>query len=360
MASTLQQFLPNQQYNPYGSSSYGMVQGPGIFPNPGQAATTGGTGTTTLNNVQNTGGVQTTGGTTGQSSMFPPSYYLHDTPFEGKNYDLSDPTQAQAYYNAQVASLQGTRDVTNTQNTAALQNSLTNTGNTDITALHGLNQGAVNTGEGILQNVLDAGNNYTLGNINNQQKFAQLSPNAFQSGQATQFNNDTSNYNNNLQALKTSAQQQLGGNYFQNGQIDPNSTFGSQIGGLESGYNSYLTQQTLDNNNNQRAAENAYGSGSNSAQQNLENLYAYAGLTPPPLNGVSYDPNAMYSTDLSQYTPYTSASQLAGAQGAQASRFTGSTNPYASYLGYEPNATQNNFLNAFMNPSGGQSGSTGQ
>jgi len=310
--------------------------------------------------------VQQTAAATGSSA---PSYYLHNQTVNGQTYDLSDPAQQEALRQAQLSNLGSARDAQIRQLTQGIQNGLTQAQLQDAQALGTYNQNAADFGRSLANNIVDLGQGYDLGQVNNQQRFAGLSPNAFQSSQATSQQYGTDQYNKGLTQLHQSEAANVGSGYLANGQIDPNSAIGKMIAAENNNYNLFTTSQNQALQNGTQAANVAYQGGADQIASNLQNLNAYSGAQQPDYNPVSYNysapgqyggyipygtpggnPYSVPQTDISQFTPYTSASQLAKSPQAQPSSpatWTGSGNPFSGLLGYNPNATQNNYLNAF-------------
>lgn len=298
------------------------------------------------------------------------SYYLHNTTINGQTYNLADPAQMEAARQAQLQNLGGSRDTAIRQLQQGIQNNLQGATLTHGQALGTYNQNATDFGRTLANNVVDLGQNYDLGQVNNQQHFAGLSPNAFQSSQATSQQYGTDQYNKGLTTLKQQGDENVGSNYLTTGQIDPNSAIGKMIEAEKNSYNVFTTGQNQGLQNGIQQANVAYQGGADQINTNLQNLAAYGGTQSPTYNPVNYNysgpsasslgsyqapsgnPYTAPQTDISQYTPYTSSSQLAQSPQAQSpspATWTGSSNPFAGLLGYNPNATQSNYLNAFAN-----------
>lgn len=309
-----------------------------------------------------------------------PSYYLHNQTVNGVTYNLADPAQQELLRQAQLSNLGSARDTSINQLNQGVQNNLSQAQLQDAQALGTYNQNAADYGRSLANNVVNLGQGYNLGQVNNQQQFAGLSPNAFQSSQATSQQYGTDQYNKGLTQLQQQQAENVGSNYLQNGQIDPNSAIGKMIAAENGNYNLFATQENQALQNGTQAANVAYGQGADQVASNLQNLNAYAGAQQPSYTSVGYDYNApslgAYSpyqtpggnpytvptTNIGQYTPYTSAAQLAQSPQAQSpspATWTGSSNPFSGLLGYTPNATQSNFLNAFAGQSAAPATATG-
>lgn len=289
------------------------------------------------------------GGTSSNSNNS--NYYLPPVTYLGQSYDQSDPAQAQALLAAKQSTLGGQRDQQISQINRSLQNNLTDAGQQNAFNLAGLNQNATDYGRGLANNIVDLGQGHDIGTVNNQQKFSGLSPNAFQSGQATseQYGNDQ--YSKGLTQLHQNAAETVGDNYLGTGQIDPNSTIGRQQSSLSSQYNRFLGDAQNSAQLGIQNANNAYNTGVDQNASNLQALYNYSGSPQFNYQSQGYNPNALPNVDVSQYTPYANSSQLSQSPQAQASSpatWTGSGNPFSGLLGYNSNTTQSNYLNAFL------------
>ena len=281
------------------------------------------------------------------------SYYLPPVTYLGQSYDQNDPAQAAALLAAKQSTLGGQRDQQISQIQRQLQESLDQAGLQQGQQLGTFNQNAADYGRSLANNIVDLGQGHDIGQINSQQQFAGLSPNAFQSGQATsqQYGNDQ--YEKGKNQLHQNQMETVGGDYLTNGTIDPNSTIGKQIAGLNQQYNMF----TGDARNNAQLgiqnANNAYGTGMDQNLSNLQALYNYAGKQFNYQGDNSYNPNSLPNVDISQFTPYANSSQLANSPQSKQSNpatWTGSSNPFSGLLGYNPTGSQSNYLNAFLNP----------
>jgi hypothetical protein len=325
---------------------------------------------------QNTGVTQSAPATgSGGSSPYPPGYFLHSMMGpDNQTYNLADANQREAYRQAYIKSYGQQRDQAISQLQDPARANLASAADQNARSLNAYNQSAVDYGRGLANNIVDLGQGHDLGQVNQQQYFSGLSPNAFQSGQATsqQYNNDQ--YQKGITQLHQGEAETVGQNYLSSGQIDPNSKIGSEIGGLGNAYNKFVgdTNRSLDYGTT--AANTAYSKAIQDQSNNISNLVAYSGQTQPSYTPVAFDaskatgnvtfnpftnPNAQQyqptRTDISQYTPYSNASQLSQAPQAQSpspATWTGSGTPLSGLLGYNPNNTQTNYLNAFMGRSG--------
>lgn len=321
-------------------------------------------------------GVTQTGGATATSGFGTPSYYLHNQTVNGVTYDLSTPAGQQAYQQAQLSNLGGSRDATITQLQQGIQNGLSAAQLADSQALGTYNQDAADYGRQLANNVVTLGTNHDLGQVNNQQYFAGLSPDAYQSGQGTNQQNNNNLYNQGLTALQQQGAENVGANYLTTGQIDPNSTLGKQIAAENNSYNLYTTGANQALQNGIQGANVAYQNGADSVNSNLQSLDAYAGQGSPTFQTVGYNyngptsynpytsttasavggnPYTLPTTNISQYTPYATAAQLASSPTSQTSSpatWTGSGNPFSGLLGYTPTSNQSNYLNAFTSGAG--------
>lgn len=288
-----------------------------------------------------------TGGATGGNS----SYYLPPVTYLGQTYDQNDPAQAAALLAKKQETLGGQRDQQIAQITRQLNESLQNASLQQGQQLGGFQQNAADYGRSLANNIVDLGQGYDLGLVNNQQRFAGLSPNAFQSGQATSQQYAGDQYNKGLNQLHQNAAETVGGDYLNNGQIDPNSAIGKQIAALNQQYNMFTGDAQNSAQLGIQSANNAYGSGMDQNLSSLQALYNYAGVPQFNFQSQGYNPNQMPSVDISKYTPFTNASQLGQSPQAQPTSpatWTGSGNPFSGLLGYNPNSTQSNYLNAFL------------
>lgn len=293
---------------------------------------------------------------------FSGSYYLPPVTYLGQTYDQNDPAQAAALLAAKQSTLGGQRDQQISQINRGLGESLDQAALTQGQQLGTFNQNATDYGRSVANNIVDLGQNHDLGQVNSQQQFAGLSPNAFQSGQGTSQQYGDQQYGKGLNQINQGLDETVGGNYFNNGQIDPNSTIGKQIAGLNSQYNFF----TGDARNNAQLgiqnANNAYGQGMDQNLSNLQALYNYAGKSFNYQGDNTYNPNSLPNVDISQYSPYTNSQQLGQSPQAQQpspSQWNGSSNPFSGLLGYSPTAAQSGYLNAFLGKYGTPSTATG-
>lgn len=307
---------------------------------------------TTLADTTNKGAQQPTTPTGTSGNAFnSSSYYLPPTTYLGQTYNQSDPAQLQALLQAKQNNLGGQRDQQISQINRQLGESLQNAALQQGQQLGTFNQNATDYGRGVANNIVGLGQGYDIGTVNNQQQFAGLSPNAFQSGQGTSQQYAGDQYNKGLNQLHQNLAETVGGDYLNNGSIDQNSAIGKQIAGLNQQYNMFTGDARNSAQLGIQNANNAYGTGMDQNLSNLQALYNYAGLPQFKFNSQGYNPNALPNVDISQYTPYANSSQLAGSQQAQQpspATWTGSGNPFSGLLGYNPNATETNYLNAFL------------
>ena len=294
--------------------------------------------------------------TTGINSFTPKStssYYTPPTTYLGKVYDQSDPAQVQALLEAKQQNLGGQRDQQIGQINRSLDNNLQDAALQQGNKLGELNLNAAQYGRSLLSNINNLGQGHDLGLINNQQQFSSLSPNAFQSAQGTsqQFANDQ--FAKGTNELHQGQLETVGGDYLRNGTISDNSVIGSKISALNGQYNRFTDDARNSAQLGIQGANNAYGSGMDQNLSNIQSLYNYAGLPQFKYDNQQYNPNALPGVDISKYTPYSNSAQLGKspqAQGTNPAQWTGSSNPYSALLGYNPNASQSNYYNAFMNP----------
>lgn len=264
----------------------------------------------------------------------------------GVTYDLSDPAQRQQYYQAVETNLGGARD----QQLAGLDRSIQESTGQINQNIGNTNQSAGNYGRSFLNNLFDLGQNYDVGQVNNAQKFAGLGPNAFQSSFATSGQYGTDQYNRGLNDLGTQLDQSVGSGYLTNGQIDPHSAYGQQLGG----YNQQLGDLQYQGGLQRQGINTAYQQGLDQAASGLQVGDVYQGMNPFHYNTQTYNPYQAQNLNLGQYTPYTNYQQYAmnpGNNPSQPGNQNG--NPLANILGFNPSQSQSNYYNAFVNRSPG-------
>lgn len=302
------------------------------------------------------------------SGIGTPSYYLHNQTVGGQTYNLADPGQQEQYRQAMLGTYGAQRDNAISQLQQSTQQGLSAAQLANAQAMGTQQQNATDYGRSLASNVFNLGEGYNLGQVNNQQQFAGLSPNAFQSSQATSQQYGTDQYNRGLTQLHQGAAENVGNDYLSTGNIDPNSVIGKQIAAEQASYNQYVQQAQNGLQQGIMGANTAYGQAADAQNSNLQNLNAYSGAqqqnyTPTQFNysGSTTNPVGQFQTpavnpynpvgvDISQYTPYTTAQQLSQSPQAQApspATYTGSSNPFASLLGYNPSPVQAGYLNAF-------------
>lgn len=256
----------------------------------------------------------------------------------GQTYDLSDPDQRQQYYSAVQSNLGGARD----QQLAGLDRSINQSTGQINQNITNTNQSAGNYGKSFLNNLFDLGQNYDVGQVNNAQKFAGLGPNAFQSSFATSGQYGTDQYNRGLNDLGSQLNQAVGSGYLTNGQIDPNSAYGQQLGG----YNQQLGDLNYQGGLQRQNINSAYQSGLDQAASGLQVQDVYQGMNPFQYNTQTYNPYSPQNINLGQYTPYNSSfTQYNNQQPSQPAN----GNPLSNILGFNPSQSQSNYYNAFVN-----------
>lgn len=305
----------------------------------------------------------TTGGSGGgtQTNQFAPlpgqeGYTSQIVYFNGQPYDINDPQVREQLYGlrSSQADQYANQDITNydKQIKDALEAASTQFGdqtNTIGRNLADIEQNRTNYGNDYNSNVEGLNQGYDVGTVNRANYFGRLSPNAYQSSQADSqaFANDQRNKGlGDLQSAKT--------NYF-SGLDQQAGDLNTQKQRLADAYNKYtqdtqngIGQQHLAIQNQYNQLKDQYGTelAAGNAQQNVQG-FDYSGITQP------YNPLQAQQVDLSQYTPYTTFSQLASSP--QANSFQQYLpNPQAqqtaqdSYLGYTPDQKSKNYISQYL------------
>lgn len=244
------------------------------------------------------------GGTNTASTPTEPNYVF----FNGQQYDLNNPGQANAYYAA-------VRDDYIGQTTTDYQRNL-GTLDQDVSALELARR---NYGKDSAQQVIDLGQGYDLGTVKRGQYFATLSPNAYQSSQGSS-------------------------------QLFASDKLKEGIGGVQTNQAEAKTEfdrQNTDLGNERNALQTAY----NDSLQSAADYYNTQGAN--AFNPMTYqaDPNFKPFTpkmlDASGITPYTTFDNSQAGGGAPAGG-NGFTPGSFDWLGYTPSETEKNYLERYL------------
>lgn len=186
-----------------------------------------------------------------------------------------------------------------------------------------------------------------LGDVNRQQFFTKLSPNAYQSSQGTSQQYAENQYVQGLGDMATQARDTVGGDYLATGDVntlDPNSTFGrtrttlkNQKQDVQSSYNAYLTNASDSLNKNIKSTNQYVTSNLNTMANQFSPTDKSQGIDPFRYNRVAVNTPSVSNTDLSSYTPYVgfNGSPVTASTAAPVKTVNAfsSTTPIDAYLG---------------------------
>jgi hypothetical protein len=255
--------------------------------------------------------------------------------FGNQTFNLDDPAQRLAYYDALKTQLTQQRDLAyqqaldnwSTADKASRQTYSDNLAKLDQN-IADIDAAAKDWTKNYLATVQGFNENKGQGDINRQSYFAQLSPNAFQSSQATSQQYANNKYVQGLSDLAGQAQNAVGlgyvnafdpnnANSVNDSLLDPSSQYGRNYGSAVAqknslanafaNYNAAAAKQLQDANT--QIGQN-YQSALASNAENLGQLDLAQGVSPFKYGVQTTTPYQAPAIDLSQYTPYTTFGSL--------------------------------------------------
>lgn len=299
-----------------------------------------------------TGLQSTVGGLgTGTSSAYEPQYVQLPN---GQVFDISDPAQRIAFFNAKNAFLdqqqseqynlfsQGTQQAL--QDAERQYGSLGEGINYD---LQNLQQQLQDYNLGAERNVQDTNQAYDIGTVRRQNAFAQASPLAYQSSQGTSQQFALGQRDQALGDISRDVETTRGNATRQEALLN------QQRGDLATNYNQFIQQSQQGLDQYRKSLQDAYNAERSNLSGNLAGIDASQGINQFRYNRQSAGPLSTVNTDLSQYSPYLNFDSL---QSSPSYNFFSGFKPQVSntlkpvdqYLGYDPNSKQKDPVNSYL------------
>lgn len=305
------------------------------------------------------GGTASPAGTSGSGGGAPAKAVT--ATYGGNAYNLNSPEQRLSYYAAVQSNLASQRDkavsdlkeaYSSGRKTSleSYQKSLSQI-DQSLADLEAKAQDYATQFQGTLQGFQEG---KRTGDVGRQNFFAQASPNAFQSSQASSQGYADQKYDQGLEDLRGQADATVGSGYLADPSQGANAfSEGSQFGrnragiasqrtGLESNYGQFVGQQQQGLQQGLAGISDQYNQGLSSQADQLGSIDLSQGLNAFRYGTQQYQPVNAKQADLSAYSPYTSFSQLSGGNAYQqpvrpTTQY--SQQGYVDYLGRTPKAS---------------------